>query len=60
MVLPLFLLSLTWGPIACGGSSKHSVPGTPPGTSTITITASTTQNGVTVTHSSTATLIVQQ
>jgi Bacterial Ig-like domain (group 3)/FG-GAP-like repeat len=58
-VLPLFLLSLTWGPVACGGSSKHTVPGTPSGTSTITITATTTQNGVTVTHASTATLIVQ-
>ena len=59
MLLPLFLLTLTWGPIACGGSSKQAVPGTPSGTSTITITATTTQNGVTVTHSSTATLIVQ-
>jgi hypothetical protein len=58
-VLPLLLLSLTWGPIACGGSSKHTVPGTPSGTSTITVTATTVQNGVTVTHASTATLIVQ-
>ena len=57
MLLPLVLL--TWGPIACGGSSKQTVPGTPSGTSTITITATTTQNGVTVAHSSTATLIVQ-
>jgi hypothetical protein len=59
MILPLFVLSLSWGPIACGGSSKHTVPGTPSGTSSITITATTMQNGVTVTHSSTATLIVQ-
>ena len=59
MLLPLFLLTLTWGPIACGGSSKQTVPGTPSGNSTITITATTTQNGVTATHSSTATLIVQ-
>jgi hypothetical protein len=59
MLLPLFLLTLTWGPIACGGGSKQTVPGTPSGTSTITITATTTQNGVTATHSSTATLIVQ-
>ncbi len=58
-VLPLFLLSLTWGPIACGGSSKHTVPGTPSGTSTISITATTMQNGVTVTHASPVTLIVQ-
>jgi hypothetical protein len=58
MIVPLFLLSLSWGPIACGGSSNHTVPGTPSGTSTITITAATMQNGVTVTHTSTATLIV--
>lgn len=59
LILPIFVLSLTWGPIACGGSAKHTVPGTPSGTSTITITANTMQNGVTVTHASTATLIVQ-
>jgi hypothetical protein len=59
MWMLLFLLALTWGPIACGGSSKQTVPGTPSGTSTITIAATTTQNGITVTHSSTVTLIVQ-
>jgi hypothetical protein len=56
---PVFLLILTCGPIACGGSSKQTVPGTPSGSSTITITATTTQNGVAATHSSAATLIVQ-
>jgi Big-like domain-containing protein/VCBS repeat protein len=59
MCLPLFLLALTWGPIACGGRSKQTLPGTPGGTSTINIAATTTQNGITVTHSSTATLTVQ-
>ena len=45
---------------ACGsGSSKTAVPGTPSGTSTITLTASTTQGGVTITHNATGSLTVQ-
>ena len=45
---------------ACGsGSAKSIVPGTPSGTSTITVTASTTQGGVTISHNATGTLTVQ-
>jgi hypothetical protein len=58
MLLPIFCV-LGLGPLACGGASKRTIPGTPSGTSTITITATTTQNGITVTHNATATLIVQ-
>ena len=57
--LSMVLLTLMFGAMGCGGSAKRTVPGTPSGTSTITITAAATQNGVTVTHASTATLIVQ-
>ena len=38
---------------------QNTVPGTPSGTSTITLTASTTQGGVTVTHNATGSLTVQ-
>ncbi len=58
-VLPGFILTLVFGSIACGDVAKKSVPGTPSGTSTVTITATATQNGVIASHSSTATLIVQ-
>ncbi len=58
LLLPIFC-ALAFGPIACGGGSKQTIPGTPAGTSSFTITATTTQGGVTVTHNSTGTLIVQ-
>jgi hypothetical protein len=52
----LFAGSLT----ACGnGASKSMVPGTPSGTSTISVTASTTQGGVTITHNATGSLTIQ-
>jgi hypothetical protein len=58
--LPIFLLALVFGASGCGGgTSKPTIPGTPSGTSTMTITATVTQNGVTVTHSATAVLVVQ-
>ncbi|MGC1299254.1 MAG: FG-GAP-like repeat-containing protein [Alloacidobacterium sp.] len=55
----IMLLGLTLGMIACSGSSKKVTPGTPAGTSTVTITATTMQNGVTVTHNVTGSLVVQ-
>jgi Bacterial Ig-like domain (group 3) len=42
-----------------GGGSQKTVPGTPAGSTTFTITATAIQNGVTVTHTSNATLVVQ-
>lgn len=53
------MLFITFGMTACSGDSKKSIPGTPSGTSTLTITASTTQNGVTVSHNVTGSLVVQ-
>lgn len=56
----VLLIALAIGLSGCGGGSKvSSQPGTPSGTTSFTITASTTQNGVSVTHTSKATLIVQ-
>ena len=54
------LIALAIGLSGCGGGSKgSSQPGTPSGTTSFTITASTTQGGTTVTHTSKATLVVQ-
>jgi hypothetical protein len=54
------LIALAVGLSGCGGGSKgSSQPGTPSGTTSFTITASTAQNGYTVKHTSKATLIVQ-
>ena len=64
-ILPLVLFVLVVGMSACGGggssnsSPPRTIPGTPAGTTSITINASATQNGVTVTHSATASLTVK-
>jgi hypothetical protein len=56
----VLLIALAAGLSGCGGGNKGSgQPGTPSGTTSFTITASTTQNGTTVTHTSKATLVVQ-
>jgi hypothetical protein len=55
MVTPLAL-----GILGCGGNSPaKTVPGTPSGSSAITITATFTQAGVTATHTAAVTLVVQ-
>jgi hypothetical protein len=56
----VLVIALAVGLSGCGGGSKgSSQPGTPSGTTSFTITASTTQSGTTVTHTSKATLVVQ-
>jgi hypothetical protein len=56
----LFALLLMRGMSACGGSSTHATaPQTPSGTSTLTITATTAANGVTVDHMLELALIVK-
>jgi subtilase family serine protease len=55
-LIAVLALSTLWMP-ACGGSSKPSNPGTPAGTSTLTVTAAAT--GGTLTHPVTVTLTVQ-
>jgi hypothetical protein len=56
----ILLIAFAVGLSGCGGGSKgSSQPGTPSGTTSFTITASTTQNGTTLKHASKATLIVQ-
>jgi hypothetical protein len=57
IALGAFSLMIVLMTIGCGGggSSLHTVPGTPPGTSTVTVTGSTAA----FTHSTTFTLIVR-
>jgi hypothetical protein len=60
VLFPVVFSALAFLVAGCGGGrSKQIVAGTPSGTSTITITATSTQNGVSATHSVTATLVVQ-
>jgi hypothetical protein len=47
------------GTVGCGSSSHQPVPGTPSGSSTITVTATFTQNTVTATHVATGTLVIR-
>lgn len=42
-----------------GGNSPKTVPGTPSGASTITISTTASENGISVTHTAMATLVVQ-
>jgi hypothetical protein len=56
IALGAFWLMIVLMNVGCGGgSSLHTVPGAPPGTSTVTVTGSTT----TFTHSTTFNLIVR-
>lgn len=59
LVPVILLLIFTIGMTACSGDSKKVTPGTPAGTSTLTITATTTENGVSVSHNVTGSLVVQ-
>jgi hypothetical protein len=59
-LVAMLLIFCSVGLSGCGGGgSQKTVPGTPAGSTTFTITATATQNGVTVTHTSNATLVVQ-
>jgi hypothetical protein len=63
-VVLLGFLIFASGLTGCGGGSKATppvtpVPGTPAGTSTITITATAMQNGTTLSHNVTGTLTIQ-
>lgn len=56
----MLLIFCSVGLSGCGGGgSQKTVPGTPAGSTTFTVTATATQNGVTVVHTSSATLVVQ-
>jgi subtilase family serine protease len=57
-LIAVLALSTLWMP-ACGGSSKPSNPGTPAGTSTVTVTAATTTGTPLLSHNVTVTLTVQ-
>jgi subtilase family serine protease len=57
-LIAVLALSTLWMP-ACGGSSKPSNPGTPAGTSTVTVTAATTMGTPLLSHNVTVTLTVQ-
>ena len=59
-LLPLMGAALfALGAFGCGSSSAKPVPGTPSGSSMITITATFMQNGVTASHAATGTLVIQ-
>ncbi|MDQ1693862.1 MAG: hypothetical protein QOH85_1397, partial [Acidobacteriaceae bacterium] len=56
----MLLIFCSVGLSGCGGGgSQKTLPGTPAGSTTFTVTATATQNGVTVVHTSSATLVVQ-
>ena len=57
----IVLMFLTAGLSGCGSSSSSriAVAGTPSGSTTFTITATTTQNGVSLAHNANATLVVK-